>query len=142
MLAVSSADVVLWLHVLAACVWIGGQATVAVLIPLLRGQPELVAEAGKRFGFVAWSAFAVLVVTGLVNMHNVGLTFGNLTETATGRTLEVKLLLVLISGLAAATHSLVAARRTASVPLSASLGALSLLSAVYAALFGVAIVQS
>jgi hypothetical protein len=57
-------QIVLWLHILAACVWIGGQITVAVLIPMLRGQPDLVTAAARRYETVAWFAFAVLVTTG------------------------------------------------------------------------------
>src|SRR5437660_421440 len=58
----------LWLHVISACIWIGGQITIAMLIPLLRGQPALLTAAARRYQVAAWIAFAVLVVTGVINV--------------------------------------------------------------------------
>jgi uncharacterized membrane protein len=37
MLTISGHAVLLWLHVLGACVWIGGQLVVAAVVPLTRG---------------------------------------------------------------------------------------------------------
>ena len=57
------------LHVLATCVWIGGQILVAALVPVMRGishdAPRKMAE---RFGVVAWPAFGLAVVTGVWNL--------------------------------------------------------------------------
>lgn len=142
MLPVGGAAVVLWLHVIAASIWIGGQVTVAVLIPLLRGGPGLAAAAGRRFQVVAWPAFALLVATGVLNMRHRGIGWGDLGSTETGRTLGVKLVLVLVSGAAAALHAFVQAPSSARRPsaaMSAALGALSVTAAVGAALFGVVI---
>lgn len=56
------------LHVLAACVWIGGQLVMAGLVPVLReGGPDLPAKAARAFGRLSWPAFVVLVVTGFWN---------------------------------------------------------------------------
>jgi uncharacterized membrane protein len=44
-LAFSSEIVVLWIHIIAGCVWIGGQITLGMLVPVLRGQPDLVTAA-------------------------------------------------------------------------------------------------
>lgn len=47
-LSVSGPTLVLWLHVVAACIWIGGQVTVAAVIPLLRGRDALAQLVGRR----------------------------------------------------------------------------------------------
>ncbi len=96
----------------------------------------------RRFAAVAWPAFAILVITGLVNMHNAGLDWSALPRTAVGRTLEVKLGLVLLSGAAAAFHTRLAGAGPGTAALRGLLGGLSLLAAVLAALFGVVIAQS
>jgi len=57
------------LHVLAATIWVGGQFTVAGLLPTIRrlgdDAPKQVARA---FGRLLWPAYAVLVVTGFWNI--------------------------------------------------------------------------
>jgi uncharacterized membrane protein len=47
-LSVSGPTLVLWVHLVAACIWIGGQVTVAAIIPLLRDQRELARRVGRR----------------------------------------------------------------------------------------------
>ena len=144
-LSITGAELILWLHVLAACVWIGGQATLALLTPTLRADRTLLRAAAHRFQLAAWIAFAVLVITGVANMHNAGITASSLGSSPTGRTLGIKLLFVLLSGAAAAIHALVVApsasgsRRARA--LSGLLGTASLLTAALAALFGVVIAQ-
>lgn len=138
MLPIGGHAIILWLHVLGACTWIGGQLMVAVVVPLTRGDPALARSLGRRFQWVAWPAFALLVVTGVIQALDDGITPATLVATAAGRTLGVKLLLVLVSGGAALAHSLTPARRR-SAHLAAVLGSVSLLSAVAAALFGVVV---
>jgi putative copper export protein len=138
----TGADIVLWVHVLAATVWIGGQVVIALLVPLLRAEPALLAESARRYARLAWSAFAVLVITGVINMHDAGIGIADLGSTSTGRTLGVKLVLVLVSGVAAAGHQVLSSRGRTSPMASAGLGGLSLFTAVAAALFGVVIAQS
>jgi len=65
-----------------------------------------------------------------------GLTGGNAFATDAGRTLAIKLLFVLVSGVAALVHVVMPARWR-SPGLAAALGGVSLLSAVVAALYGV-----
>lgn len=141
MLPVRSGEAVLWVHVLAACVWIGGQIIVAAIVPMLRGVDGLAAAAGRRFQLVAWPAFALLVLTGIDNARRAGITWAGLTSTEEGRTLLVKLGLVALSGAAAAVHALIQAPRARArgALLTALLGSLSLLAAVAAALLGVVI---
>ena len=60
MLAVSWDTVRLFVHVLAATVWVGGQLTLAALVPVLRRLgAEIPRAAARRFNQVAWLAFAV-----------------------------------------------------------------------------------
>jgi len=69
-----------WLHILAATVWIGGMAALGLLlVPLLRrerfqdvARPLLYASA-LRFRWIGWGALSVLVVTGLINVRAQGL---------------------------------------------------------------------
>jgi putative copper resistance protein D len=66
--------VVVWLHVVAAAVWLGGLAFSAhLLVPtLLRGDRAVLALLG-RARVSAWAALALLLVTGLENLRQVGL---------------------------------------------------------------------
>ncbi len=72
----------MWIHLLAAIVWIGGMAfLVLVLAPALRRfEPrelgiKLIREAGTRFRFVGWVCLVVLVLTGLQNLKSRGITW-------------------------------------------------------------------
>ncbi len=144
----SGANLVLWVHILAACVWIGGQIVLAMLVPLLRRDRAILAAAGRRYQLVAWAAFAVLIATGLGNMANAGISSHDLTTTPTGRTLTVKLGFVALSGVAAALHAFVVAPRAGERPTSVLraasgiLGVVALLAAMLAALYGVLIAEA
>ncbi len=146
------ADINLWLHIVAACVWIGGQLTLAALIPVVRGRENLPSLVGQRFQLLAWPAFGVLLITGIINVNNAGIAWDHLSSTTAGRTLGVKLVFVLISGVAAALHASVIGPRVgrakalgeaggalASPVMSGVLGGLSFLAALLAALYGVVI---
>jgi putative copper export protein len=142
-LPVHGRELVLWIHVLAACVWIGGQVTVAAVIPLLRGQPGVASLVGRRYQVIAWPAFVLLLGTGVANAANAHIGWGDLGSTPVGRTLLTKLVFVALSGVAAAVHAFLQAPRSRGGPprvaTSAVLGSLSLLAAVVAALYGVVI---
>jgi putative copper export protein len=123
----------LFLHVLAATIWVGGQLTLAALVPALRPLGgEVTRAAARRFRQVAWPAFGVLVVTGVWNLSALDADERN----ATG-TLTVKLAAVLLSGVAAFVHERATSRRGLAV-----WGALSALSALVALLYGVVLVES
>src|SRR5215469_16285362 len=69
MLPVSWDTIRLFLHVLAATVWVGGQITLAALVPVLRRRgAEIPRAAARRFNQVAWPAFGVLIITGIWNV--------------------------------------------------------------------------
>lgn len=56
----------LFVHLLAATVWVGGQLVLAALVPALRAAgPGVPAAAARAFSRVAWPAFGVLLVTGV-----------------------------------------------------------------------------
>ncbi len=126
MLAVHWDTVRLFLHVLAATIWVGGQLTLAALVPVLRRlgreAPRL---AALRFNQVAWSAFAVLIGTGIWNIAAEGDKVHGAYET----TLIVKLIAVALSGLTAALH--VRARTPRSLAIYGSLTGLSALGALF-----------
>ena len=102
MLPVSWETVRLFLHVLAATIWVGGQLTLAALVPVLRRLgAEVPSAAARAFNLVAWPAFAVLLLTGVWNVIAVR---GQITGSYQV-TLIVKLVVVVISGAAAALHA-------------------------------------
>ncbi|WP_067793617.1 hypothetical protein [Actinomadura formosensis] len=126
MLALTTADVRIFLHVLAATIWVGGQITLGALVPVLRGYEGLTKITARRYNMIAWPAFLVLVLTGVWNITAAGM------SDAAQRTLDVKLVFVLISGLAAFLHT----RATSKAGL-AVWGALGLIGALAALFFGV-----
>lgn len=103
MLAVSWNTVRLFLHVLAATIWVGGQLTLAALVPALRRfGTDVTGTAARRFNQVAWTAFGVLIATGIWNIVAVRPQISHHPSYRT--TLIVKLVVVAISGVAAALH--------------------------------------
>ena len=129
MLGVSWDTVRLFLHVLAATVWVGGQLTLAALVPALRHfGAEIPRAAARRFNLVAWPAFAVLIATGVWNVVAVRSKITGSYET----TLVVKLAVVAVSGITAALH----ARARSAVGL-AVFGALTGISALAALFLGI-----
>ena len=134
MLSVHWSTVRLFLHVLAATVWVGGQLTLAGLVPGLRAiSPDAPRTVARRFNRIAWPAFAVLVATGIWNILAVHATFHG----AYGVTLTVKLGVVALSGLSAFLHA--HARSKAGL---AAWGALAGLSAIAAVFLGVLLAGS
>jgi putative copper export protein len=120
----------IFVHVLAATVWVGGQFTVAFLLPAIRSlgtdAPRTVA---RRFALFAWGAYAVLLATGVWNLFAVEV--GSASDEYL-TTLFVKLGLVAVSGIAAAAHALARSRA-----LIAAGGALSGLAALGALFLGI-----
>ena len=103
MLAVSWDTVRLFLHVLAATIWVGGQLVLAALVPVLRRfGSEAVTAVARQFNRVAWPAFAVLILTGIWNITAVSGTPGDTPSYRT--TLMVKLAVVVLSGISAFVH--------------------------------------
>ena len=90
----------LFLHVLGATVWVGGQITLAALVPALRGSAEGVTKvAARAFNRIAWPAFGLLVVTGIWNVVAVDDDSADFQHT-----LMLKYVLVIASGVTAFLH--------------------------------------
>ena len=129
MLPVDAHTIRLFLHVLAATVWVGGQLTLAGLVPGLRtlspDAPRLVA---RRFNRIAWVAYGVLVITGIWNIAAIHPPWTG----RYGTTLIVKVTIVGLAGVSAAVHAASRTRRGLAV-----WGALSGLTALGALFLGV-----
>lgn len=103
MLNPNSSTLRLFLHVLAATVWVGGQLTMVGLLATVRAlSPEAPRAVARAFNRVAWPAFGLLVVTGVWNLLEV-----DISSTSTNRqvTILVHLTLAALSGISAAIHS-------------------------------------
>lgn len=117
------------LHVLAAAVWVGGQITLAGLVPTARqlgeGAPAALARTFARF---QWPAYVVLVGTGIWNVS----ALGNPRPSAWQAVLSVKIAVVALAGLAAFLHT-----RSKSRSGVAAWGAVSATSSVAALVMGI-----
>ena len=133
MLPVSAATIRLFLHVLAATVWVGGQVVLGGLVPVVRrlGGIDSARAVARRFQIVAWPAFGLLVVTGVWNLAAVRV---GEQSSAYVTTLAVKLVLVAVSGMGALGHVMLARRRPA---LGGALAGVALLAAIGATFVGV-----
>jgi len=128
MLGVTWDTIRLFLHVLAATIWVGGQLTLAAVVPVLRRfGAEVPRAAARRFNLVAWVAFVVLVVTGIWNIVAVQSQISD--EAGYRATLILKLAVVVVSGVAAALHA--RARNTAGLAIFGALTGVSALAALF-----------
>lgn len=95
------------LHVLAASVWVGGQITVAGLVPTARSlgedAPRRVARAFSR---LSWPAYVLLIATGVWNVAAVHAGQPHAWTVL----LNLKILVALLAGLAAWLHGRAASR--------------------------------
>jgi putative copper export protein len=125
-LDVSLTTVRLFLHVLAATVWVGGQLTVAGLVPRIRAfGPDAPRVVARRFAALAWPAYGVLVLTGIWNVLEVDPTW----DSAYGRTLMLKIGVVIVAGVAAWLHGI--SRSRAGLAIGGAVGALASLTALF-----------
>jgi uncharacterized membrane protein len=108
-----------WLHIMAAVVWIGGTIFLAaVLVPAIR-RPEIGAIASLlirvtayRFRWIGWVCFAVFFLTGAFNLSYRGigfeeLAFSDLWLSPFGLTLGIKLVLVTMTVALSVLHDFV-----------------------------------
>jgi putative copper export protein len=117
------------IHVLAATIWVGGQLTLAGLVPTARTLGDRAAQAlAQAFARIQWPAYAVLVITGF---WNISATHGG-QPTAWQVVLGVKIAVVALAGIGAFLHS--RARTKAGL---AGWGAVTALSSVAALALGV-----
>jgi putative copper export protein len=118
----------LWLHVLAAAVWVGGQLTLAALVPALRAAgPDVPKRAARAFNRVAWPAFGLLVVTGVWNVAAVD--SAHHPDSTYQAVLGAKVAVVAASGITAWLHTRATTSR--GLALWGALTGLTALSALY-----------
>ena len=120
-----------WIHILAAMVWIGGSSFIAlVLVPALkrpdlqRQAPAFLRAAAYRFRAVGWISLGILVVTGMANLLLKGIPPASLLDGSAfagryGQVLALKLSLVAVILLIGAVHDFLLGPRAAAVILAA-----------------------
>ncbi len=145
------------LHVLAALFWLGGMLFLALVgAPVLRQvetaelRARLFNELGRRFRTAGWIAIAVLVATGVVNLHYRGFLAWSVLgraafwRTAFGTALAVKLAAVAVMLAVQAIHDFLdgprASRATPGSPEAAALRRRAALLARLNALVGLIVV--
>ena len=106
-----------FLHIVAATVWIGGMLFLALVIaPATRHLPPterapLFSVVGRRFRLVGWICIALLIATGLANVAYRGVRWddvlsGRFSGSEFGRVLAIKLALVAVMLLLSLLHDL------------------------------------
>jgi len=117
----------LFLHVLAASVWVGGQIVLGGLVPKLRKvSPESLKVAANAFARIAWPAFAVVVVTGMWNILDI--TVGDMTSEYQ-ITMFVHVLLAMAAAMFVVIHSI--GQTKLALALGGALGLLTSLGAMF-----------
>jgi putative copper export protein len=130
MLPITTSDIRLFLHVLGASVWVGGQIIFLALVPVLRRLGnDVLKPVARQMTRILLVGFALVIATGIWNLVAVDL--GSQSQ-AYRTTLYVKLAAVAVSGLAAWIHMRVTGARA-----RALWGATTGLAALVALLLGV-----
>lgn len=114
-----------WLHIMAAVIWVGGTLFLAlVLVPAIR-QPEfrtvavpMIRWTANRFRWIGWLCFAVFLVTGSINLAFRGVTWSDLSSAmfwrgSFGSVLALKLLLFALLLAVSAVHDFIVGPRAA-----------------------------
>ena len=112
---------ILWIHVIAAVIWVGGNLILAmVIVPHFRQslppvqRIQLLTQIGKRFEPVVWGCIGVLFFTGIINIFfAVDLTSPTALSNAFMRTLIIKILLFFLLTILTVLHSMIFAPRLA-----------------------------
>ncbi|HEV2360609.1 MAG TPA: hypothetical protein VGS21_02795 [Acidimicrobiales bacterium] len=118
------------IHVLAATIWVGGQFTLAGLLPTLRSLGEdAPRRAARAFARIQWPAYFVLLLTGA---WNIAASHPDKKGHVWNAVLGVKIGVVLLAGVAAAVH-----QRSKSKAMLAAFGAVASLASLAALCLGV-----
>ena len=126
MLANFSDSLRIFLHVLGASVWVGGQIVLALLVPVLRKRDaDLPRAVARAFNKIGWPAYALLVITGMWNMANPPERVTSAYQMAVG----IKMMLLVISGLSAYIHT--RAKNPAAMAMWGAISGLSALATMY-----------
>lgn len=138
---ISLTTVRMFVHILAATVWVGGQLVMMGLVPAARSlsddAPRLLA---RRFALVSWPAFLILTFTGIWNALLIDF---NDASTAYKTKFGLKMTFYLLSGTGAALHSFATSvgkkRPALRVPMLAVGGSASAIGAIGVLFFAVAL---
>jgi uncharacterized membrane protein len=122
-------ELVRWIHLVAAAVWLGGMITLAASVLALRraGAPrEHLQAVARQFGRVSWTAMALAAITGVAQVQLQG------RDWADPR-LEQKVGLVVLVIAGALAHTRTATRTPPALRGAIEAGLLALSLAIYAA---------
>lgn len=106
------------IHVFAAIIWLGGMFFIAlVMVPVFRNletpqRIQILSNIARRFRVASWIAIPILLVTGVLNVLNHGVTLemisnGSLFSSYFGKILTVKVILVFIMLVLSAIHDFI-----------------------------------
>ena len=115
-------QVVLFVHLMAAMFWIGEMLMIGLVLgPISRSlgaeeRSRLFQAVGRRSLPLAWIAIGTLIVTGILNLYYMNISFGMLVTPAFyrspfGMDLDIKLLAVLAMLVVSVVHDFYVARR-------------------------------
>lgn len=102
-------NIVYYLHVLGATIWVGGLIVLAGLVPAVRRATDdrsVLRAMARRFGVISWTALGLQVVTGLMMA---------IDRFPWSTALNWKVGLVMISALLAAWHTTMARDQTPAI---------------------------
>ena len=114
-----SYTLVVLIHILAAIIWLGGMFFIAiVMVPVLRRlEPaqkriEVLSATATKFRAISWIAILVLLITGVLNAINHGVTMqkistGEFFSSYFGKILILKLILVFAMLVLSAIHDFI-----------------------------------
>jgi putative copper export protein len=123
----TSDTVRLFLHVLAATVWVGGQIVLVGLVPRLRREaPPTTRLAARAFGAVAWPSFLILFATGMWSIVEIGPSEQSSDYQVT---VAVHVILAVVAATSAAIHSL--GRSKLALALGGAIGLFTSLGALF-----------
>jgi putative copper export protein len=119
-----------FLHILAVCVWLGGQIVLAGIVPKLRRtNPDALSDIAKSFSVIAWPAMILMVFTGAWGLAEIDTAD---QSSAYMMTFGIKMLLVATAIIATVIHSNGVSKITKGLG-----GAIGLLATLFAAYCGV-----
>lgn len=95
--------IILWIHLLAAAIWVGGSLFIGIVFsPLLKSmygtieeRLQIMIKVGKRFNKIAVPSLIILIGTGLYNSHSLLSKPDLLMATSYGHFLIIKIILVI-----------------------------------------------
>jgi len=99
-----------FLHILAATIWIGGMFfLVLVILPVIKNHPDrvtLLEKSGIKFRTVGWIMFVIILITGLLNLHfrGIPLTLEFFTSKGYGQLVSLKILIFSVILIISAYH--------------------------------------